>query len=60
VGTLITLFQIGFLISSLLTGYLTDKKGLKIMMLVGSLLMIVGLMGTSLPIPWRCSLVSIW
>ena len=48
VGTLITLFQIGFLISSLLTGYLTDKKGLKIMMLVGSLLMIVGLMGTSL------------
>jgi MFS family permease len=48
VGTLITLFQIGFLVSSLLTGYLTDKKGLKIMMLVGSLLMIVGLMGTSL------------
>ena len=48
VGTLITLFQIGFLVSSLLTGYLTDKKGLKVMMLIGSLLMIVGLMGTSL------------
>lgn len=48
VGTLITLFQFGFLISSLLTGYLTDKKGLKLMMLIGSLLMIVGLMGTSL------------
>ncbi|WP_058910673.1 MFS transporter [Entomohabitans teleogrylli] len=48
VGTLITLFQIGFLISSLLTGYFTDKKGLKIMMFIGSLLMAVGLMGTSL------------
>lgn len=41
-------FQIGFLVASLLTGYFTDKKGLKIMMLIGSLMMAVGLVGTSL------------
>ena len=41
-------FQIGFLVASLLTGYFTDKKGLKIMMLIGSLMMSVGLVGTSL------------
>lgn len=48
VGSLITLFQIGFLVASLLTGYFTDKKGLKVMMLIGSLLMAIGLTGTSL------------
>ncbi|WP_235891865.1 MFS transporter [Klebsiella spallanzanii] len=41
-------FQTGFLVASLLTGYFTDKKGLKIMMLIGSLMMAVGLVGTSL------------
>lgn len=48
IGTLIMFFQIGFLVASLLTGYFTDKKGLKIMMLIGSLMMAVGLVGTSL------------
>ncbi len=48
VGTLITCFQIGFLIASLLTGYFTDKKGLKLMMMIGSLMMGAGLLGTSL------------
>ncbi|MDM3564490.1 MFS transporter [Proteus vulgaris] len=48
VGSLITFFQIGFLVASLLTGYFTDKKGLKVMMFIGSLMMAVGLTGTSL------------
>ncbi|MCT4706171.1 MFS transporter [Enterobacteriaceae bacterium H11S18] len=48
IGTLIVVFQIGFLVASLLTGYLTDKKGLKIMMLTGSVMMAAGLIGTSL------------
>lgn len=48
VGSLITFFQIGFLVASLLTGYFTDKKGLKVMMFIGSLMMGVGLTGTSL------------
>ena len=48
IGTLIMFFQIGFLVASLLTGYFTDKKGLKIKMLIGSLMMAVGLVGTSL------------
>lgn len=48
VGTLVAVFQTGFLVSSLLTGYYTDKKGLKITMMAGAGMMAAGLVGTSL------------
>lgn len=48
IGTLVAIFQVGFLAASLVTGYFTDKKGLKVTMMVGSLLMAAGLVGTSL------------
>lgn len=48
IGTLISTFQYGFLIASLLTGYFTDKKGLRFMMFIGASCMAVGLVGTSM------------
>lgn len=60
VGSLITFFQIGFLVASLLTGYFTDKKGLKVMMFIGSLMMAVGLTGTSLAFNVMLFLAFIW
>jgi len=48
VGTIIAVFQTGFMLASLVAGYLTDKRGLKATMLLGALLMAGGLVGTSL------------
>ncbi|MBK5143539.1 MFS transporter [Budviciaceae bacterium BWR-B9] len=48
IGTLISTFQYGFLIASLLTGYFTDKKGLRFMMFIGASCMAIGLVGTSM------------
>jgi len=47
VGTLVAVFQIGFLVASLLAGYLTDRQGIKATMMAGSLMMAAGLVGTS-------------
>jgi fucose permease len=47
IGTLVAVFQIGFLVASLLAGYLTDRRGIKVTMLAGALLMAAGLTGTS-------------
>ncbi|GAE08306.1 sugar MFS transporter [Paenibacillus sp. JCM 10914] len=46
VGIMVSVFQIGFLIASLVAGILADRKGIKIVMTVGTLLMILGLIGT--------------
>ncbi|MGF1749676.1 MFS transporter [Vibrio cionasavignyae] len=48
IGTLLSIFQLGFTGAAMVTGYLTDKKGIRIMMLSGSGLMVMGLVGTGL------------
>lgn len=47
VGTMVSIFQIGFLLASLIAGFVVDKKGIKFMMLAGTISMIIGLAGTS-------------
>lgn len=47
VGLMVTVFQIGFLVASLVAGVLADKRGIKIVMMVGAAMMIVGLSGSS-------------
>ncbi|TYR79572.1 MFS transporter [Priestia megaterium] len=48
IGLVLFVFQWGFVIASMITGYLTDKKGLRFMMLAGAASMTVGLFLTGL------------
>lgn len=45
-GLVVFIFQWGLVIASVIAGYYTDKRGLKIMTVVGSLILCVGLLGT--------------
>ncbi|WP_195572671.1 MFS transporter [Paenibacillus sp. 1001270B_150601_E10] len=47
VGLMVSIFQIGFLLASLVAGILADRKGIKIVMMAGTTLMMLGLIGTS-------------
>ncbi len=47
-GLVVFIFQWGFVIASLITGYYTDKRGLKLMTIVGSVIMGIGMLGTGL------------
>ncbi|MGG3839115.1 MFS transporter [Paenibacillus thiaminolyticus] len=47
VGVMVSIFQIGFLLASLIAGIFADRKGIKAVMSVGTVLMIIGLIGTS-------------
>lgn len=47
VGVMVSTFQIGFLLASLVAGIIADRKGIKLAMLCGTILMIIGLIGTS-------------
>ncbi len=47
-GLVVLFFQWGFVMASVIAGYLTDKHGLKIMTIVGSIVMGLGLLGTGL------------
>ncbi|WP_167133157.1 MFS transporter [Paramicrobacterium chengjingii] len=47
IGLMVTVFQIGFLLASLVAGILADRRGVKVVMIVGAVMMIVGLFGTS-------------
>lgn len=47
-GLVIFVFQWGFVIASIIMGYYTDKRGLKVMTVVGSLILAFGLVGTGL------------
>ncbi|WP_349408885.1 MFS transporter [Pseudalkalibacillus sp. SCS-8] len=47
-GLVVFIFQWGFVIASVLIGYFTDKRGVKLMMVIGSIIMGAGLLGTGL------------
>ncbi|WP_409299841.1 MFS transporter [Peribacillus sp. SCS-155] len=47
-GLVVFIFQWGFTIAGVITGYLVDKKGLKLMIIAGTLVMAAGLVGTGL------------
>lgn len=47
VGVMVSIFQIGFLLASLVAGIFADRKGIKIVMILGTILMMIGLIGTS-------------
>lgn len=47
-GLVVFIFQWGFVLASVITGYYTDKRGLKLMTIIGSLIMGAGLLGTGL------------
>ncbi|RJX41346.1 MFS transporter [Paenibacillus pinisoli] len=47
VGIMVSIFQIGFLLASLIAGIFADRKGIKIVMSIGTVMMIGGLIGTS-------------
>lgn len=47
-GLVVFIFQWGFTLASVITGYYTDKRGVKIMTIIGSLIMGLGLLGTGL------------
>lgn len=46
VGVMVTVFQVGFLLASLVAGILADRKGIKYVMGIGTIVMIIGLIGT--------------
>ncbi|RBW70852.1 MFS transporter [Bacillus taeanensis] len=46
IGLVVFIFQWGFVIASMITGFLTDKKGLRFMMLIGASSMVIGLFAT--------------
>lgn len=46
IGSLLSIFQVAFTAAAIITGYMTDKKGVRFMILVGSLFMVIGLLGT--------------
>ncbi|MBM7693936.1 fucose permease [Peribacillus deserti] len=45
-GLVVFIFQWGFTIAGVVSGYLVDKKGLKIMTIAGTVIMAAGLLGT--------------
>ncbi|MDN4524722.1 MFS transporter [Fictibacillus fluitans] len=45
-GLVVFIFQWGFTLASVIIGYLVDKKGLKLMIIIGSIIMGAGLFGT--------------
>ncbi|MDM5201454.1 MFS transporter [Fictibacillus enclensis] len=45
-GLVVFIFQWGFTLASVVIGYLVDKKGLKLMIIIGSIIMGAGLFGT--------------
>ncbi|WP_409298848.1 MFS transporter [Peribacillus sp. SCS-26] len=47
-GLVVFIFQWGFTIAGVVSGYLVDKKGLKIMTIAGSIVMAAGLLGTGI------------
>ncbi|TKD71314.1 MFS transporter [Pseudalkalibacillus hwajinpoensis] len=47
-GLVVLIFQIGFTLASLIFGYFTDKKGLRIMVIIATLIMGAGFLGTGL------------
>lgn len=46
VGIMVSVFQVGFLLASLVAGIFADRKGIKAVMTLGTILMIIGLIGT--------------
>ncbi|MBX0358061.1 sugar MFS transporter [Halobacillus sp. Nhm2S1] len=47
-GLVVLIFQLGFTLASVLIGYYTDKKGLRTMTIIGSIIMGLGFLGTGL------------
>ncbi|KGP74253.1 MFS transporter [Pontibacillus yanchengensis] len=47
-GLVVFIFQLGFTLASVLIGYYTDKKGLRLMTIIGSIIMGLGFLGTGL------------
>ncbi|MFD1019742.1 MFS transporter [Thalassobacillus hwangdonensis] len=47
-GLVVFIFQLGFTLASLIIGYYTDKKGLRLMTIVGSIIMGLGFFGTGI------------
>ncbi|MGP4081665.1 MFS transporter [Pseudalkalibacillus sp. R45] len=47
-GLVVFIFQWGFVLASVIIGYFTDKRGVKVMMVIGSIIMGAGLLGTGL------------
>ncbi|MGI8313577.1 MFS transporter [Halobacillus mangrovi] len=47
-GLVVFIFQLGFTLASVLIGYYTDKKGLRIMTTIGAIIMGIGFLGTGL------------
>ncbi|GGF25723.1 hypothetical protein GCM10010954_25790 [Halobacillus andaensis] len=47
-GLIVFIFQLGFTLASVIIGYYTDKKGLRAMTIVGSIIMGLGFLGTGL------------
>lgn len=47
-GLVVLIFQLGFTLASVVIGYYTDKKGLRTMTIIGSLIMGLGFLGTGI------------
>ena len=47
-GLVVFIFQLGFTLASVIIGYYTDKKGLRTMTIIGSVIMGLGFLGTGL------------
>ncbi|WP_394219282.1 MFS transporter [Halobacillus trueperi] len=47
-GLVVFIFQLGFTLASVVIGYYTDKKGLRTMTIIGSIIMGLGFLGTGL------------
>ncbi|MBH0230405.1 MFS transporter [Halobacillus yeomjeoni] len=47
-GLVVLIFQLGFTLASVVIGYYTDKKGLRIMTIIGALIMGIGFFGTGI------------
>ncbi|MBN9654597.1 MFS transporter [Halobacillus sp. GSS1] len=47
-GLVVLIFQLGFTLASVVIGYYTDKKGLRTMTIIGSIIMGLGFLGTGL------------
>ncbi|WP_281974437.1 MFS transporter [Halobacillus litoralis] len=47
-GLVVFIFQLGFTLASVIIGYYTDKKGLRTMTIIGSIIMGLGFLGTGL------------
>ncbi|MEC3884476.1 MFS transporter [Halobacillus litoralis] len=47
-GLVVLIFQLGFTLASAVIGYYTDKKGLRTMTIIGSIIMGLGFLGTGL------------